>query len=99
MSMREDGHVVSTRFDSSFLAEVRAQAAKDGQTVSAWLRDAAWRKAHGQYDRVPQAARPAGWTCQHMTITSIPGTLGPVTAGCGCKMRPYYPMTVNSAAA
>lgn len=83
--------VVSVRFDVPLLVEARRLAGEDGQGLSDWIRNAVWHEA--QKRRQPAGAGTArvyGWSCQHMSITSIPGVTGPVTAGCGCEMQPIY---------
>jgi len=83
--------VVSVRFDVPLLVEARRLAAADGQSLSDWIRNAVWREAHQrQQPADPVAPRICGWSCQHMSMTSLPGVLGPVTAGCGCDMQPIY---------
>jgi hypothetical protein len=84
--------VVSVRFDAPLLADVRKMAADDGQSLSDWIRNAVWReRARRQAEAVPPPApQVVGWSCEHLTLTSMPGVLGPVTTGCGCDMRPVY---------
>lgn len=33
---------------------------------------------------------PSGYRCEHVSIESIPGVLRLVSAGCGCRMLPFY---------
>lgn len=84
--------VISVRFDDALLADVRKMAAEDCQSVSDWVRNVAWwERARRQVEAAP-APPPSrvGWQCEHLTMTSIPGVLGPVSAWCGCEMRPVY---------
>jgi hypothetical protein len=90
---RELSHVVSVRFSGSLLAQVRKLAARDGQSVSDWIRTAAGAAAWdaAQPAPHPELGRITGWSCPHLTITSMPGLLGaPVTSYCGCEMTPLY---------
>lgn len=90
---RELDHVVSVRFSEGLLEQVRKLAARDGQSVSDWIRTAtgaaAWDAA--QPAPHPELGRIVGWSCPHLTITSLPGVLGPMTTTyCGCAMTPLY---------
>lgn len=89
----ELSHVVSVRFSGSLLEQVRKLAARDRQSVSDWIRtaagSAAW-EATQPYPH-PELGRIVGWSCPHLTITSLPGVLGtPATSYCGCEMTPLY---------
>lgn len=85
-------HVVSVRFDEALLADVRKMAAEDRQPVSDWIRNAVWwERARRQVEATPPAPPSRiGWQCEHLTMTSMPGVLGPVGAWCGCEMQPVY---------
>lgn len=146
-------HVVSVRFETDLLADVRKLAAQDGVNVSDWVRSAAFREAqrrneparvHVDFNEIDDrgrvfarrvdsdkplalgaeavlydldgntarghvtettghpgafiemqpgtwnAPRITGWSCEHMSITSLPGVLGSVKCYQGCEMRPVY---------
>lgn len=38
----------------------------------------------------PLTPQVCGWSCEHLSMTSIPGVLGQVSTWCGCKMMPIY---------
>jgi hypothetical protein len=84
-------HVVSVRVDGRLLAEIRAYAEADGVDYSKWMRNAVAAEVHRrqQPPAIPGLAA-VGWACDHMRVTSAPGTLGKASCGSGCEMWPVY---------
>lgn len=102
MPSRSLAQVVSVRFDGAQLAAIRALAEGDGVTVSEWIRNAAGLESfrRSQPPAHPELGRIVGWTCEHFTMTSMPGILGkPTMSGCGCEMSPVYECTQRNLAA
>jgi hypothetical protein len=90
-SGRALARIVSVRTDDPMLAAVRELAAKDGVTVSDWMRRAVGCAVHERHQPPAIPGHHAiGWQCPHLSITSTPGTLGKAAAWCGCEMQPVY---------
>jgi hypothetical protein len=89
---RSLGQIVSVRMDGETLARIRELAGQDGAKVSEWIRRAARAEVFRRQQPVspPGAPRICGWSCQHMSMTTLAGTLGKPVMWCGCEMQPIY---------
>lgn len=78
--------IMSVRMPGDLAADLRDVAVRAGVSVSDLLRAAARQLVAGEPVIAPR--RPRGWTCQHYTITSVPGVVSSVSVDCGCRMQP-----------
>lgn len=78
--------ILSVRMPAELAIGLRDVANRVGVSVSDLLRAAARQLAAGE--PVARPSKVAGWRCEHMSITSLPGALGRPTPGCGCHMQP-----------
>lgn len=77
---RQLATIVSVRLPAEMAVALRTAAENSGETLSDLLRRAA----------MALVSKPIGYQCEHLNVTSNPGVLGPVSAACGCELRPVY---------
>ncbi len=71
--------IIPTRFDPEDAVALRALAVAHGCTVSDLVRATVCGMVH-----------PSGWRCAHVSVSSNPGAVTAVSAGCGCTMEPTF---------